>query len=484
MEWHSENYLTELLQPTPYSVEKLLAAWCGLSLKEKVYLIEKLENNPSRYLKEIIQRIIHDSNSFIRYKVAKLFFEKEHLYRNFEMFKNEKGELCCQDNSTKENLSFLNKVKNLIENDKSNLVRGCLTEEKYHSLSAPDVITNRDKFFALDQKKRLSILRVQDMSHIKAITTLFKNYKEIIDKKFATKEEIIDLLTDLVCNSYFRKLEYSKNIYPLWGLVHDLPDEVSYPLLEHLPLPEVSYFWGLFTEKDSHIIRALLSFRHSKKINQFRKDLLVNPASREEYELCLSSPELYYTDEEFEKIIPSIKNVKLNYETQDEKYKEELNKIEIFQFLNGSLNGIKLVHEKIIYDVLLEIEQGLPKIKESIDIDSTDKRFDFKLDKYIRRTAPHHDWEIYSVTYEERLEIEILEVRLYRLAEKIISWSGEINQYLFEKFNESLKKTSSQFLQFNSCENAWELYLIYKERFSALGDKTKKKVLSILPEIQ
>jgi len=138
------DHLAPLLEPTPSSVAKLIAAWDGLNIESQVLLLTELDKVglPDYLNEKILVKALGSANAYVRYLAASRFTIDD----------------------TAEKKAIIHRI----QEDPDPLVRYCVLESGWGSTSANAVgrlgsilrdqraLKDADAFFALPQEARLA----------------------------------------------------------------------------------------------------------------------------------------------------------------------------------------------------------------------------------------------------------------------------------------------------------------------------------------
>ncbi len=223
------DFLKDLLQPTPSSIAKLLAAWDGLSIETQIYVLIKLDEIPTPlYLIERVKiKALDSDNAYVRYLGAHKFnFKNDHSSRDRE-------------------------IKEKIENDENPLVRYSLYENSSSISSVvfdDDDLKDADSFFALPHLARLAKVRMLNGCGDKMATILTEAAIKQLQDGSVSETELYEIITDYLVKPEFQK-EYADKyvsydgcefigdelIERLWQLVPLLPTGITHVLIDNLP---------------------------------------------------------------------------------------------------------------------------------------------------------------------------------------------------------------------------------------------------------
>ncbi len=223
------DYLKDLLQPTPSSIEKLLAAWDGLSVETQAAILLKLDKVPTPvYLIERVEtKALSSHNAYIRYLAAHRF--------------NSKNNYSSKDKELRE----------MIENDSSPLVKYSHFENLSEITSVfldDDDLKDADSFFALPHQARLAKVRMLRGYGEKVTGILEEAAVRQLQDGSVSETELYEIITDYLVKPKFRTGDADNHLPPddcdhegdnliqrLWQLVPLLPPRIAQVLVDNLP---------------------------------------------------------------------------------------------------------------------------------------------------------------------------------------------------------------------------------------------------------
>ncbi len=238
------KYLEELVKPTPLSVEKLLAAWDGLSFETQLTILsEYVSTYPQHYRNKICLKSISSKNEYVRL-----------VSKNIGIFPNYKD-------------------SSLLVSSNYYLPKWCIP--------LPDnPIYSPEKFLNLNQIERLIIVSTIDGfgEEIAGIVKYYYTHRENL--KNTSEEQVFDILCEYFKGSGFDRYksgemsfdgydEFLKGeaIAAFWELIPIVSESIAYLLIENLPaksgfksftediipnLPEKYFIWFL-SNKNNHV---------------------------------------------------------------------------------------------------------------------------------------------------------------------------------------------------------------------------------------
>jgi hypothetical protein len=217
--------LAQLLEPTPSSVTKLIAAWDGLNTESQMLILSGLDTaRLPPYLAEKVRiKALESATAYVRYLAAR----RLHFGRD----------------DTEEKKA----VKQRIEEDPNPLVRYCLLESGW-GLFRRD-LGDADAFFTLPHEARLATIRQLHGSGEAMANLIGHAVDHQLKDGRVSAIEVFEILSDYVNKNEFKKhydadnesydgvIEYGrgKDIDFLWRLVLKVPEGISHILIENLP---------------------------------------------------------------------------------------------------------------------------------------------------------------------------------------------------------------------------------------------------------
>lgn len=429
------KYINELMQPTPSSIAKLLAAWSGLTSETQILILSKLDEIDVTYylvpqIMKVITKALDSDNAYVRYLAARKFI-------NFDSYS-------LDDEGT---------LKERIENDPVPLVRYSLLENS--DGIGDDSLEDADSFFALPQEARLAKVRL--LSGIGDGKSIAELLSQAVDKHLkdgiVSEVELYEILADYLIKPEFQE-KYSdarvsydgygeylkgKDIESLWKLVPKLPEGISRILIENLP--EAS---GLNTGIPEHVIGAMtdnqlatLLYREDIGLRELRKKLFWEAGKERDNSktaaVC-SNFQLEY--DEFAKILA----------------KPPKERVYILKKLGMMASALSLCFYAAIHDALCAS-------------DVSPLGGDFENAIYARDALKGRIKELKGVKGELREE-ELTELRLYRLANSAVPWDSKEKGY-----------APSGELKFLSEEivpgDTWATFVAFSEAWSKIFSRAK-----------
>jgi len=260
------EFLEELCEPTASSLEKLTAAWSGLSTESKLIILYKGKyiGSPINLLTEFFRKALSTENDFVRYVVARKIKETFVLDVDDEFMK-------------------------IIKNDESPLVQNSILESEFLGYGFDRQL---DDFFKLEQPKRRAKLRCLKQQGRDFAKILCYGVDVGLKKGLITEDNLHELITDFCLNlrrdrNYYlsdlsrdgmHEFEKGQEVDSLWRAACKLPEHISYDLIR--TLPESS---GLRSEISKEVLENLtdrqlcvLLDRPDIVISKFRKEIFFN----------------------------------------------------------------------------------------------------------------------------------------------------------------------------------------------------------------
>lgn len=397
------KHIKELMQPTPSSIAKLLAAWSGLSCETQILILSKLDEIPApgylvqKIIKVIIKALDSD-NAYVRYLAARKFKLLSYYYSDEDEEKT---------------------LKEKIESDPDPLVKFSLMEDS--SGIGVDIFEDADSFFALPQEARLAKVRLlSGTGDGERIAVLLS---QVADKHLkdgtVSEVELYEILADYLVKPEFQE-KYGDlmaatcpermDIESLWRLVPKLPKGLSHVLIENLPEPSVKVSNIpediIDTMTDNQL--ATLLYREDIGLEELRKKLFWEAGEeRDKIKTAAVCSNFHLEYDEFAKILA----------------KPPKERVYIVKTLGMFASQLNLCFYDAIHDALCA-----PDVSS---LDFEDEIF------FARNVLERRIKELEG----QRREQELTELRLYRLAKSAVPWdtkekgyapSGEL-EFLSEK---------------------------------------------------
>ncbi len=410
MPWH----LSELLHPTPSGVEKLLAAWDGLSTESKIMILLKLDDieTPAYLKKKIGLNALENENAYVRYLAVRRF--------SFD-----------QDDPNDE------VTEKKVENDTSSLVRYSSLEADF---SLDPELKDADLFFELPHHERLARVRLLTMGG-DYIANLIS---QAVDRKLkdgkVTELELYEILADYLIKPEFQEkytdtrvtydgwATYSedRDIDHLWKLVPKVPEKISYLLIQNIPSASRRNIPGdVVNAMSDHQLRTLL-YRKDIKLVGLRKKIFLDSEK--------------YSDGERAAAITS--NFQLdNREFANLLLKPPEEKATILKDLGLMASDLSLCIYDAIHDVLFSPESSGYFESAIYARDALERRIEL-IEGYQR-------------------EEELTELRLYRLAKLVVPWeTSKEGAGLSDRLEFLSEKVVSN--------DTWATYMAFSKKWSSV----------------
>ncbi len=287
----SESTLEDILGPTPSGVQKLLAAWDGLSVETQIEMLNAFRSKKlPRYLsRSIAARAFQSDNAYVRY----LAYRGEYF-----------------DRKVPEDLALLRAIRE----DQSALVRSVVMETSYSSLE-PDFQPQR--FWALAHEDRLA--RVRELrgggERVAALV------KHALDSSATASPnpvlEVWEVLADYLGSSHFNGVyapettdlirdgmdAYStaKDLEALWLLIPESPSRLGVLLVSALPASG-GMFRGVPSEVLDNLSDGLLDtllYRNDIELEALRKAIYFDLSKSDMVVSAALSSHFSLSNEEF-----------------------------------------------------------------------------------------------------------------------------------------------------------------------------------------
>lgn len=404
--------LSELLEPTPVGVIKLLASWDELPLAMRMHVTKSACGNglghypdaicyPLRLRGRIAYRALSDRNPVVRSVAARRLFEP--------------------DKQTLEK----------IENDDSEIVRFARSEGFLIALPVAD------DFRSLNQYKRLVLVRSVGLTigTKQLAARLTEYFKQDLFEDPIFVGEMLDVLHEFLArfpnssarekesrNKQLRRDYYgmytdNKGIEELWTLTTVLPETFVYLICEHAPAPP-SYlaeeFAAKVLEKLPSYLSEMVLFREDIPAKAFRRSIWKesDEDSRKRW-ACALCGDFEFDERDLEALIYdwdllNNENVEQNADNGDEVARTELLKIERLKAVARSVRDARLAILEAVFDLL----HHMPSLG-TFSFSGEDAWY---ADQSIKR-------RLAELTGENR-EYQIFQLRVYRLAKEVVPWKG------------------------------------------------------------
>jgi len=304
------KYLEEFLEPTRSSIEKLLAAFDGLSVETQIKLLSTIEGKLSQWefpnvtylYKKVFLKAFESSNSYVRYLSVRNLVKI--LYGDEEE---------------------LNKFVAKVEKDKSSLVRNARFES-----DSKFAIAGEDFFTKQTHDERLARVRSGHLDGKSFARALKKAAKDKYFEDTNTLIELIELIDEYLSNDYNNSgfymeesfvvdgwIDHSemKQLKELWDVIPKLPDLAGRLLVQKLPHSSKmgrELYKNILNDLTDEQLEYLL-MRDDIRAEEFRKELFwrdETPNDNEDefmpYREFWSQASLYHfklNEEEFARIL-------------------------------------------------------------------------------------------------------------------------------------------------------------------------------------
>lgn len=405
------KYLEELVQPTPLSVEKLIAAWDGLSFETKLMILsEYIPNYPVDCKLRICLLVIKSNNIYLRFLAHEI------------------GKNVLDINLPKETSELFTKLKTIGESDESNLISG------------KDVVIygfkcTPDEFFNLSDTERIhNISRVKGNGE-QVAEFINYYYKNQLRFPRITENHILDILRQYFGGKIFNEYrsnemsydgltQFSKgeDILALWNLVPVVSENIAYILIQNLPAE--SGFKNFTKDLIPRLPEKYLIWFLSNKNNyasDFRKSIFASDVYSKSVKEAAISCNFSLMDYEFREIV---------------KY-EPKKRFEVIQNLVFA-GDLSVCIKKAMID-LLRLEK---------DVDYTLLAYcEQDINRKLRNLSPEH--QLYHLNI----------IRIYEIAKRILPWNQkDAREINFEG--------EFDFLNINTKGlNTWEIFIKIRDRY-------------------
>ena len=433
------EYLKELVKPTANGIEKLLAAWDGLTSETQVRLLDEIvhrnlnnaEPNKDSHLNKVFLKALDNKNAYVRFLAAR------NLY--------------CHENCSDEQ----NKINERIDNDPVNLVKYSKFDGGSSSFGN-EVNDPESNLFELPFEARLATVgnvAINGKAFAEAI--IMATTEDLFNNNNA-ELELNQVLWEYIENPFFIKRynkkrrekefrdphywydndrdEYSRftdELEYLWSVIPKLPESSGLILINNLPSRTPTSvasepYKEIVSELTNRQLSSLL-WRKDIWLNDFRKEIFWREEikSKEEHNQGFSprlwteavSSHFRLTDEEFSEIF-------------EKPIKEQIERLSILAYHATHLEIHQLV---IVYDILRKEKKG-DFLIETLE---TIKLIENVVRPYYRLNIKRRELGLEETNIAENPEIG--KFRLSIIAVNAISWSShkdarpEELEFLFDK---------------------------------------------------
>jgi len=400
-------HLTPLMEGTPLSIEKLKAAWPGLSFADKISLIRILLGDSAediglvkwkRHRNSIRSLGLADTNDFVRYFTA-LTIDEE---------KSEEAAL----------------LRQLVVDDSSPLVNAALdrwTPRLTPSLSsASETPEHYEEFWALPVTRRLTV--TNDMNDSEIANRIRYAVNELFPNGRLTMADLEDVMHEYVEGRLLDSAKI-KRFDELWNLVPELPIELSALVVHILPSP-------------LHIVLQEL-------VGRFNDRQLQVLFARDDIELLELRRKLYRTAQEQGLLHAAVSSS--HYKIQE----DEISEI----FANGRAMAARAIAlTQSAKGATLVQKQALRWFIATYDLDTAWVLF--KAEKHLRTRS--------EKLKPKSLEDEVLQMRLFELARILtLASAGGLNS-IRNDYSGDWDHLTAHYKEYVSSVvngNPWETYL-------------------------
>ena len=362
-----DDYLKELIQDTPSSRTKLLAAWDGLTGETQIKILHALapQSIYSFYSlpREMAFKALESGNEYVRYLGARGYYS--HAETDGD-----------------------NDFVELIVADQSPLVRS--VQDEYHS-----DLGQLDEYFRLPKVRQLAKLRgphpppgdnfaIMIQWAIENRRSDEDNLRDLV-REYVRNPKITDALTWKPPPTDFSSASRQwKEFEALWKLVPQCPEEVASCLVIHLPAK---------TSSREEVPPEVLG--------QLKGELLALFLSREDVEYEAFREEVFYSTDEGYDELDRMAACDVHFGLGSHKFDSLLKtRPELLKLLTHAPN-LHLVYLECMKDHYRSIE-------DDVHADAAEESFDSRIERYKQDISDY----------------ESSELRVYRLAKKVVPWNG------------------------------------------------------------
>ena len=295
-----QSYLEPFLDGTPLALERLRLAWSGLSDIDRISLLSTLLADTAKnhkaigwphLRKQVVDLALTDNNPYIRYLGAKEVDPSPEP-------QNESNPL-----QSSEDQDRFEKVRS----DPLFLIRSAYQKE--WGKPAPNELDDAASFWKRDHTERLALVNGLQAGGEKVANLLRFAAQDLLPLGVVTIEELVDVLLQYISwKPLSERLAYTeeyairecdktarilgrKSVQALWEAIPDLPDDLTYLLIDRLPLTEgVSSNLSptLFDGFDEHQLEQLLH-RDDIPLKKLRRTLYENSRNTQLRQAAVSS---------------------------------------------------------------------------------------------------------------------------------------------------------------------------------------------------
>jgi hypothetical protein len=412
-------HLAPLTEGTPLSIEKLKAAWPGLSFADKISLIRILLGESGkdigllkwkRHRNSVRNLGLADANDFVRYFTALTINEED------------EGEEAVP-------------LRQRVLHDSSSLVHSALDQWTPSFFSPSETPKHYEEFWALPVPRRLTLTNDMDDSEI--ANRLRYAVNELLPKDCVTTADLEDVVHEYV-EGRRRNSTRIKRFDELWHLVPDLPIKLSLLVVHTLPrLSDVSQ--ALLDRFNDDQLQVLLA-RDDIRLPELRRKLYRSAQKEGLLHASVSSSQYVIQEEEISEIFASGKAVAAQAVA-----------------LTQSAKGATLVQK-----------QALRWIIAKCDLDPA--WVQFMAEKHLRARS--------EKLTAKSLENEVLQMRLFELARVLTIAAADGLDSVRSQYSgdsDHLEARAKEYLSLVVDGNPWETYL--KLRLGIRDANALRKVL-------
>jgi len=406
---NSDDYISELIDPRPLGIEKILAAWGGMSSETKIQIYRRLkEVDPPSYLFDKVRdKALEDENEYIRYLATKDVLDEKHQ-------------------------------KRIIDQESSELIKYSFIESSSSSIFLSEYEDPKN-FFSKPHFERLALLHNEEYGGEEIAKCISYAIDELLPEKKISEIEIFELLYEYIEKPEFRARhneemsrdgwsEFTKGreIQELWNLTINAPELISYYLIKTLPVESglSGLDESLIEQWDKPLLNNFL-YRHDIGMEELRKRLFFEDDSGD-FAQAASTYNFDLEPKEMDKIIDDA------FENKSTKKLKDLATV---------ASDLSLVNYKLLDDII-------GKALDSSALGTDYEYGQFAEDSFNRKLKELSGWQ---------RKKQILDLRLYYLAKQIKPWNED--DYIYEL------KEKLDFLEGSIKENTWKTFIELKNKW-------------------
>lgn len=387
-----EEHLKELLESTPSSRMKILAAWDGLSIETQIKLLHALANGGRLHLsfhRDIIAKALKSPNEYIRYLVAR----SPDLAEDSEMLEQ-------------------------VATDESPLVRYAQEEVKRHSVPSIFTLGWPEGFFEFPRAKQLAIAGAQDPP---SSSSFAKFLMFAVQANGTPPGELSEVLSEYLNNPEVKRKRLGHE--DLWEIVPQMPKGEALKLVMDLSAESGIDMVIPYTVLDWLRGDLLIAFlcRVDVELTEFRREVFLS--SEEKYtiaeRIAAAGRHFRLFDDEFHRLLKE-RSPRLEMLCWTEKFFDEALMYLLSMYRCPlPLHNLRLSHLECLKDYFVcqeQVGQG-----DSEPHRYTRSMFEHKLEQ-LQEKLPG------KLSYQDKEEL--LRLKIYRLARTVMTWTG--NKYAKE----------------------------------------------------